>query len=115
MELAWLFTGYAFEPFGESRARAEAAEAGLRGLGRLMLESVFRASGEAAEMLGRVSSAEGGPFRLSIVSARPEILSLPWELINDAEVGYVAARAECVARQQISERELPDFSGPFSQ
>ena len=112
LELAWLFTGYAFEPFGESRARAEAAEAGLRGLGRLMLESVFRASGEAAEMLGRVSSAEGGPFRLSIVSARPEILSLPWELINDAEVGYVAARAECVARQQISERELPDFSGP---
>ena len=110
LELAWLFTAYSSEPFGESRARAEAAEAGLRDLGRLMLESVFRASNEAMEILARAISADNGPFRLSIVSARPEILSLPWELINDAEVGYVAARAECVARQQA--RELARFSGP---
>ena len=112
LELAWLFTGYTAEPFGESRARAEAAEAGLRDLGRLMLESVFRASGEAAEILARVGPAESSPFRLSIVSPRPEIVSLPWELINDAEVGYLAARAESVARRPFDTGELPDFPGP---
>ena len=112
LEFAWLFTGYAVEPFGESRARAEAAEAGLRDLGRLMLESVFRGSNEASDILARVSPAENGPFRLSIVSPRPEIISLPWELINDPQVGYMAARAESVARQPGSASELPDFSSP---
>ena len=45
LELAWLFTRYAFEPFGDSHPRAEAAEAGMRDLGRLMFETVFRPSG----------------------------------------------------------------------
>ena len=110
LEMAWLFTEYASSPFGESHRRAESVEAGLRDLGRLMLETVLRASSEAAEMMARAISAENGPFHLSIVSARPEIVSLSWELLNDPELGYIATQAESITRRQVSESELPDFS-----
>ena len=109
LELAWLFTRYAFEPFGNSRPRAEAAEAGMRDLGRLMFETVFRSSSEAEGILTRVTSPENRTFRLSIVSARPEILFLSWELMNDPEIGYIAARAEGVIRQSAPNSELPEF------
>ena len=112
LELAWLFTSYPSEPFGESRPRAEAAEAGLRNLGRLMLETVFRATTQAADILARLNPPETRPFRLSIISARPEFLSLPWELINDPQVGYLAARAESITRHPAPADQLPQFSGP---
>ncbi len=112
LELAWLFTNYSSEPFGESRPRAEAAEAGLRNLGRLMLETVFRASNEAVEILAYLNSAETHPFRISIVSARPEFLSLPWELINDPQAGYMAARANGVTRHPVLADKLPEFYYP---
>ena len=44
-EIYWLLDGYAYDPFGEARGRAEVTEAGLRDLGRMLLETVFR-SGE---------------------------------------------------------------------
>ncbi len=112
LELAWLFANYALEPFGESRSRAAAAEAGLRDLGRLMMETLFRSSGEAREILARISSAENRSFRLSIVSARPEILFLPWELINAPDAGYLVSRMEDITRQPAETGELPVFSGP---
>ena len=110
LELAWLFTNYAQEPFGNSRSRAEAAEAGLRDLGRLMYETVFRSSDEASQLLARVNPPAEGAFRLSIVSESAEFLSRPWELINDPEAGYVASRAEGVSRVPKSTAELPQFT-----
>ena len=110
LELAWLFTRYAYEPFGDSRPRAEAAEAGMRDLGRLMFETAFRSSTEAEGILTRVTSPENRPFRLSIVSARPEFLFLSWELMNDPETGYIAARAEGITRQPAPNTELPEFA-----
>ena len=112
LELAWLFASHASDPFGESRSRAETAEAGLRDLGRLMFEKVFRFSSEAMEILERVSSEDSRPFRMTIISARPEILYLPWELINDPQAGYLPVRAECVTRQAVASEEMPEFSGP---
>ena len=109
-EICWLLEDYASSPFGESRARAEAAETGLRGLGRLMLEAIFRDGDEASGILARISTVENAPFSLSIVSARPEFLALPWELLNDPEVGYLASRANGVARQSVVSSELREFS-----
>ena len=110
LELDWLFSRYASEPFGDSSKRAEAAETGLRDLGRLLMETVFRSNEEAAGILSSVIGGARGPFRLSIVSKRPEFLALPWELINDADQGYLAARAESVTRQLVPGTEMPLFS-----
>ena len=111
LEMAWLFTAYPSEPFGESRSRAEAVETGLRNLGRLMLEAVFRSSNEAMEISAKAISSENQPLHLSIVSDRPEILTLPWELINDPDVGYLAARAEGVTRQPTATPDLRALAG----
>ena len=112
LEMAWFFTDYAGDPFGESRSRAEAVEAGMRDLGRLLLETVFRASDEAAEIWAQAGSSEYQPLRLSIVSTRPEVLSLPWELLNDPDAGYVAVQAQAVSRHLGRMDELPVFSSP---
>ena len=110
-EICWLLDGYAVAPFGEARTRAEMVESGLRDLGRLLLETVFRSGEEASGILARVSADDSRPFRLSVVSARPEFLGLPWELLNGPESGYIASRAEAVARQPELSAKLPEFSG----
>ncbi len=112
LDLAWLFSSYTSGPFGESRPRAETAEAGLRDLGRLMFERVFRASSPAADILTGVSSEDAPPFQVAIISARPEILYLPWELANDPQTGFLFVRAEYVTRHAVTAGELPEFSGP---
>ena len=115
MEMAWLFTGYAFDPFGNSRPRADAVEAGLPDLGRLMMETLFRSSPAVEEILSHINSAEGGALRINVISSRPEFLSLPWELINNADLGYLAARAEAITRQLTTSDELPKFSASGMQ
>ena len=68
-------------------ARVEAVEEVMRNLGRLLFETVFGAGSEGRallnEVMGRDERAE-----LAIVSPRPEFLSLPWELMNDPNLGY---------------------------
>ena len=103
----WLLTTYPLEPFGESNSRAEVAQAGLRDLGRLLLETVFRSSPQASDILARINSEPEQPFTLSIVSTRPEFLALPWELLNESDSGYLASRAEAVCRQFIASDRLP--------
>ena len=97
------------EPFGDARTRADAAEAGLRDLGRLMFETVFRSSSESGEILERVDAASWGALRVAVVSDRPDFLALPWELMNDPDAGYVAVRAASVARLPESAQDLPEF------
>lgn len=108
-EIEWLFTGYAVSPFGESRSRAEAVEAGLRDLGRLLFETLLHADGAAADSLARLVTGSASDTQLSIVSSRPEFLALPWELANHPEAGYVVNRAVGVTRQLVSQEQLPDF------
>ncbi len=107
LEIAWFFTEFGHDPFGESRARAEAVESGLRDLGRLMMETLFRSSAEATGMLERIVSGQIPAFRLSVVSSRPEFLSLPWELLNSPDVGYLVSRATGVARHSTAFGDLP--------
>ena len=97
-ELAWFLSGYAHQPFGDSRQRAEAVETGLRDLGRLMMEVLFRSSPEAASILERLSSGTSGPCQLSVVSTRPDFLTLPWELLNNPDLGYLVSGLRGVAR-----------------
>ena len=68
-------------------ARVEAVEEVMRNLGRLLFETVFGAGNQGRalldEVMGREERAE-----VAIVSPRPEFLSLPWELMNDPNLGY---------------------------
>ncbi len=109
-EMVWLFTQYASDPFGDSRSRADAVENGLRDLGRLMLETLFRSSPEADLIFSKISSEDADNFRISVVSPRSEILALPWELLNHPDAGYVASRAEAVTRLSTPAGQLPPFS-----
>ena len=110
-EIGWLFTGYSANPFGDSRQRAEGVETGLRALGRLLLEIVFRSGGAPVNALELMGADSGSDFRLSIVSSRPEFLALPWELANSPEAGYIVNGAGAVTRQLVSQEQLAVFPG----
>ncbi len=109
-EMEWLFTEYSASPFGDSRSRADAVETGLRDLGRLMLETLFRSSPETDLIFSKISPEATEDFRITVVSSRPEILALPWELLNHPDTGYVATRAEAVTRLSTPPGQLPSFS-----
>ena len=109
-EMEWLFTGYSSDPFGDSRSRADAVETGLRDLGRLMLETLFRSGPEAGEIFSKIAPENTDNFRISVVSPRSEILALPWELLNHPDTGYVASRAQALVRQSTPTGQLPSFS-----
>ena len=111
-EISWLLNEYAANPFGESQSRASMVEGGLRDLGRLLLQSVFRSSETANGILADVTTSGAPPFRLTVVSSRAEFLSLPWELLNDPEVDYLVSRAASVTRQLETLETLPQFSDP---
>ena len=109
-EITWLLTGFPVDPFGDSQSRAETVETGLRGLGRLLFESVLRTEAPDSDSLTRIASGVGQDFQISVISPRPEFLSLPWELLNNPDSGYIAARAESVARLPAPFDALPEFS-----
>ena len=111
-EIAWLFGSYPSDPYGESRTRAERVEAGMRDLGRLLMETMFRSTDEAAGIWSRVQSEQTHSLQISIVSSRSEFLSIPWELLNDADTGYLSVRCDSLTRQLRPSEELLEFNSP---
>ena len=111
-EIRWLLEVYASQPFGEAVSRAEAAEAGLRDLGRLLMEAVLGSTEEGRGFLSLVAASENPAFEISVVSDRPEFHGIPWELLNGPEVGYLATRADALVRQFRPTPDLGDLSGP---
>ncbi len=87
-----------------SVARVEAVEAVMRNLGRLLFETAFASGGQGREFLDEVMAREDRGV-LVIVSGRPEFLSLPWELMNEPELGYFINGLAGVVRQ--SAADLP--------
>ena len=67
-ELDWYFRDYLYEPFGPSKDRAAAVEAGLRNLGRLLFEVAFQGNDpEETPITGRTRPV---PWELHPVVAR---------------------------------------------
>ena len=81
-----------------SVARVEAVEGVMRNLGRLLFETAFPADSQARGFLDDVMAREDRG-ELVIISGRPEFLSLPWELMNDPQLGYFINGLTGVARQ----------------
>ena len=79
-------------------AQIEAVEAAMRNLGRLLFEMTFASGGAGRELLDEVMQRDDRA-ELTIVSARPDFLSLPWELMNDPNLGYFVNGLVGVVRQ----------------
>ncbi len=105
--LDWYHNGYARAPLGQLE-RAEGIESALRNLGRLLFESVFAAGSEGRGQLDAVL-AQDGPRNLAIASGDAGFLSLPWELLNEPNLGYIAAAFGGVVRQ--SSEDVADAAG----
>jgi len=109
-EIAWYFQEYPDNPLGEAKARAVAVETGLRNLGRLLFELVFRRS-EAAQGIYDTASRDGlEKYQLLIISQRPEFLALPWELLNEPQAGYLSTRLAAIVRSA-NANPMPPFTG----
>ncbi len=85
-----------------SLARVEAVEAVMRNLGRLLFETAFGSGSQGRGFLNEVMAREDRG-ELVIVSERPEFLSLPWELMNDPELGYFINGLAGVLRQSVAD------------
>ena len=99
-EISWYFQEYAEYPFGPARSRADAVENGFRNLGRLLFETVF-GSQQTRELLDSASQDGLAACQLAVVSDRVEFSSLPWELLNSPQTGYLSSALHSVVRQCI--------------
>ena len=83
-------------------AQIEAVELAMRNLGRLLFESAFAADTGSREILDEVMGRDDRAV-LTLVSSRPEFMSLPWELMNDPSLGYFINGLVGVVRQSVAE------------
>lgn len=105
-EISWYFQEYLDSPFGPNVERAGAVENGFRNLGRLLYETVFP-EGECRQLLDSVLSEDGENRELRIASSRAEFLSLPWELLNNPESGYLVSGISSLIRHTESSDQPP--------
>ena len=109
-EIDWYFQGYLDNPFGPTKDRAQAVESTMRDLGRLLFQAAMRSSQEAQDLYTEACADGLSNYQLAIVSTRPDFLALPWELLNDPQIGYLAAQLGSVVRLSGTD-PLPTFSG----
>ena len=112
-EIAWYFRDYLDNPFGQARDRATAVETGLRNLGRLLFETVFRSNEAAAECYAAARSDGLSSYRLVISSPKAEFLALPWELLNEPDTGYLAPELGSVVRRTTA-GEITAYTGQLA-
>ena len=79
-------------------AGVEAVEGVMRNLGRLLFETAFAPGSQGRALLDDLMAREDRG-ELVIVSSRPQFLSLPWELMNEPQLGYFINGLVGVVRQ----------------
>ena len=109
-EIAWYFEEYLEDASPGSSRRAEAVETGLRNLGRLLFEGIFRGNETAIAFYDAACRDGLGGYQLVIKSADPQFHALPWESINEPEKGYLAANLRSVVREPAA-GPVPPFAG----
>ena len=112
-EIDWYFQGYLDNPFGSATDRAQAVESTMRDLGRLLFQAALQSSQEAGDIYAEACADGLANYQLVIVSPRPEFLALPWELLNEPQIGYLAAQFGSVVRRS-GLTPLPAFNGQMS-
>ncbi|HEU0021456.1 MAG TPA: tetratricopeptide repeat protein, partial [Dehalococcoidia bacterium] len=107
-EIEWYFREYLDNPFGLAKTRAEAITTGLANLGRSLYETVFNSGVEARNICSTAKSEGFGEYQLMVISQRAEFLSLPWELLNQPELGYLVTEMASVVRRRTPD-PMPSF------
>ena len=105
-ELLWYFQERFTDAGPGSVDRAGSIQSRLSNLGRALLHSVFEADPQCRDILASAISQGLSEFTLAIVSSRNEFLNLPWELLNDPDLGYLARQLHSVVRRA-SDAPLP--------
>lgn len=111
-ELRWYLEDYPKWPTGPDYARAQQLEAEMENLGRALWESLFHQP-EAVRIAQQFLSAGGGPKILTIDSAEPAVLRLPWEMLADEDGHLFNASPPVVVRRRMR-RVKQATAVPFS-
>ena len=106
-ELLWYFQERFTDAGPGSADRAESIQSRLSNLGRELFHRVFEADPQCRDILASAISQGLSDFTLAVVSGRTEFLSMPWELLNDSDLGYLARQLHSVVRR-ISDAPLPE-------
>jgi len=114
-EMEWYFGQYLDDPFGPSKERAQTMEQGLRNLGRLLFEATFGSSDEARSSYATACEAGLTNYQLEVISDDSAFLGLPWELLNEPEIGYLASRLSSLIRLAGIRAAGTDGLAAFSQ
>lgn len=93
-ELRWYLESYWRWPTGPDYTRAQKLESELLGMGRRLWRSLFTI--DAVRVAQQFLDAGDGPKLLTVDSADPRVLHLPWELAADEDSHLFAARPPVV-------------------
>ena len=106
-ELLWYFQERFTDAGPGSVDRAESIQSRLSNLGRALFHRVFEADPQCKDILEKATSQGLSDFTLAVVSSRAEFLNMPWELLNDPDLGYLARQLHSVVRRT-SDTPLPE-------
>ena len=112
-EIDWYFQEYLDNPFGPAIDRAQAVEATMQDLGRRLFQAAMQSSQEARDFYAEACAGGLSNYQLAIVSSRTEFLALPWELLNEPQIGYLAGQLGSLVRRS-GAVPLPQFEGQKS-
>lgn len=113
-DLRWYLEEYWQWPYEQFLARAHRVEDLLDDLGARLYRAVF-GSIEARDVLQAWRHAEAERWQISIISNLPAPLSLPWELLHDAQ-GFLALRTHAPVSilRSLPQSESAARSAPFT-
>ena len=94
-DLRWYIERYPAWPVGPDYDRAQEVQARMPVMGRALFDAVFQASPDAMRLFERFDARRGAEATVTIDTAEPAILRLPWELLADAG-GYLFFRQPAI-------------------
>jgi hypothetical protein len=83
-DLRWYIETYASQPLEHDQTQVERIKARLPSIGKALFQAVFGAQ-EARRLFNRFQDPPGQGKLITLSAADPTILSLPWELLHEAE------------------------------
>jgi tetratricopeptide (TPR) repeat protein len=112
--LRWYLEEYVEWPYEQFLERARKIESSLPELGKRLYHYVCGSTG-AMSVMQNWRLQPGIERQVSIVSALPKVLSLPWELLHD-EQGFLVLRTRHPVSliRRLPQRELAAFPTPFT-
>ena len=100
-DLRWYIERYPAWPVGPDYDRAQDVQARLPVMGRALFDAVFQAAPDAMRLFERFDARRTAEATLTVDTAEPRILRLPWELLADAGGYLFSRRPEITVRRRM--------------